>query len=243
MQNLNEVLNAFKQQTAKKENIIKTIPRNLTANKNGELVNVFEYVHKTGIQTMLRNEEPNYVIDKTNSNTIKSLFQYFTGNVEFCEQNNIDLNKGILLIGNVGSGKSLLMKVFKNYTANVLHCNSFRSYSSPEIIANVNMNGISYLNLFADNNDGYKAQPITAYIDDICSLESEQVNNYGTKIEVIERLITISYEKYTRYRKLTHFTSNIYPEKMLKFYNERVISRLIEMCNIITLESSDFRLK
>jgi DNA replication protein DnaC len=51
------------------------------------------------------------------------------------------------------------------------------------------------------------------------------------------------YLVYTKCRKLTHFTSNIYPAEIENLYGTRAASRLAEMCNIIELTGIDFRKK
>ena len=82
--------------------------------------------------------------------------------------------------------------------------------------------------------------PITCLIDDIAT-KSENITSYGTTYNVTEELISLRYNIYRTYRKLTHFTSNKYPNELSEIYDERIISRLSEMCNIIEIKGIDFR--
>jgi len=198
-----------------KETIIKTV--------HGAIDNT---QHKIGIVNLLHSFVENYEFDEINKEVIRKLFNYFIGDKLFCDENGINLNKGILLVGGVGTGKSLLMQVFKLYTSKINRANSFQSFTASEIVDKVNILGVESLEPFNSQ--------MTCYIDDIGS-QNEMVKNYGTDISVIEQLISIRYNMYSRYRKLTHFSTNVYPCDMGKLYDVRVIDRLIEMCNVIEL--------
>ncbi len=167
---------------------------------------------------------------------------YFTGSKEFvlCANDlgviEPSLNKGLMIIGGVGTGKSLLFNVFKKYTGEILRTNSFRSYTSISIIDDVNVNGVEHLELFNENY-GY---PITCYIDDIAS-KNETVKHYGTEYNVIEQLLSIRYNAYSRRKKLTHISTNKYPSELEGVYETRIIDRMKEMFNMIELNGKSFR--
>lgn len=212
------------------ENIIKTV----------ELTDKNENLLKNGILNILK-----YKIGKTPEINdkfkliLRKIFVYFIGNISECAEFNLDLNKGLFFCGDVGVGKTRLFDVFHEIT-NFLQINQFKQFFATEIIDNVAVNGLPMLNLFAENYQDNRAMPITCYIDDIASFD-ENVNNFGTKISVIERLISMRYNVFIRYRKLTHFSSNLYPKELAKVYDDRIIDRLKEMCNIIDLSGKSFR--
>lgn len=191
--------------------------------------------HKTRLLLSLKNISK-FIIDDENRDVINKLYNYFTGNEKYCVENNISLGKGIMLVGTVGSGKSILMRGLKQYTSTVLHYNSYQIHLSSEIIDNVNVQGVNYLIRFGDA----VGKPITCYIDDICS-KNEIVKNYGTEIKVIEQLVSIRYNIYQKYSLLTHFSTNVYPENMKDYYDNRTIDRLKEMCNVIELKGESRR--
>lgn len=212
-----------------KNNIIKTI----------FIPNYDIEIHKRRLAIIFNSLVTDYKFDENNKNILNILFNYFIGNKEFCEQNNIDLCKGILLCGGVGTGKSIIMQAFKKYTG-MNKINSFQYHTAIDIIDNVNISGVNYLEKFNNNFSGNKPNPITCYIDDI-ACKNEVVKNYGTEISVIEQLISIRYNIFARFRKLTHFSTNIIPAGLKEFYDERIIDRLREMCNIITLPGESRR--
>lgn len=188
--------------------------------------------HSIGIQNIAKSFEPDFVINEANKEVLKQLLLYFSGSNYF----NGSLKKGIMLIGAVGTGKSLLFQVFKKYTAEILRINSFQYHTGQDIVDNVSIKGVEYLELY---NHNY-GNPITCYIDDIAS-RNEVIKYYGTDVNVMEQLLSIRYNIYSKYKKLTHITSNKYPEDFKKIYEERVIDRMKEMFNIIELNGNSFR--
>jgi len=203
-------------------------------------IDVNQNRHKIGLINILRSKVENYTIDAANKDVLNTLFNYFIGDKLFCTENNIDLNKGILLCGGVGTGKSIIMHAFKDYACEINRMNGFQYYTAIDIIDSVNVSGVDYLEKFSYNFTGNIANPITCYIDDIAS-KNEIVKNYGTEISVIEQLISIRYNIYSRYRKLTHFSSNIYPANFKDYYDLRIVDRIKEMCNVISLPGESRR--
>lgn len=188
--------------------------------------------HAAGVVNIAKSIQPNFEITEENQFVLKELLLYFSGNKNF----NGSLNKGLFLVGPVGTGKSLFMNVFKKYTSEILKANSFRVYQTSNIIDSVNISGAEYLELFNDNYNN----PITCYIDDISS-QNEEVKHFGTSYNVIEQLLSIRYYVYSRYKKLTHISTNKYPKEMVKIYDKRIVDRMREMFNIIELKGKSFR--
>jgi DNA replication protein DnaC len=188
--------------------------------------------HSSGVLNIAKSIEPDFLIDETNKDVLKQLLLYFTGSDEF----DGSLKKGIMLIGGVGTGKSLLFRIFKEYTSQIIRINSFQYHTSQEIIDNVNVKGVEYMDVFNHNYDN----PITCYIDDIAS-RNEVIKYYGTEVNVMEQLLSIRYNVFSRYRKLTHVTSNKYPSDFKDLYDNRIVDRMKEMFNIIELTGKSFR--
>jgi len=199
-------------------------------------VNIEWQKHSNIIRQIGVHFEPKFVIDEFNKIAFKELLLYFTGNEEFSG----DLNKGILLIGEIGTGKSLIFKIFKYYTMNIIRTNSFQMHSSIDIVDNVNTYGSEYLQQYSHNLDGSKPHPIRCYIDDLATVH-EKIMHYGTEMNVIEQLISLRYNIFEKYGTLTHSSSNIYPSEMKDRYDMRIIDRMKEMFNIIELTGNSRR--
>ena len=215
---MNDILEIFKGNFVERDTIIKPVSINVE-------------MHKIGFTNILKHLVPDFVIDENNREIIAKLFNYFIGNLEFCQNNDLDLNKGLLLYGGVGTGKTIILEAFRLYTGNIIHRNSFQIHYSSDVIDSINVNGVSEFDKYALS---------TYCIDDICS-KNETVKNYGTEINTIEQLIGIRYNVYQKIRKLTHFSTNIYPSEMHNYYDQRIIDRLAEMCNLIELPGKSRR--
>ena len=202
--------------------------------------------HTNGISNIARSIEPNFEYTEDNKKIFKLFLLYFSGNILFEDNCKIltgtkgSLSKGLLLIGSVGVGKTLIFNIFKEYTA-MLKNNSFQFHNAIDIIDNVNITGVEYLEKFSDNYIVENMpKPITMYIDDIGS-KNEEVNHYGSKSNVIEDLLSIRYNVFSKYNKLTHSSTNLYSEGLKENYDARIIDRIKEMFNIIELKGESFR--
>ena len=187
-------------------------------------------------------KDSGFKITDNNRGVLKLLLLYFTGNKDFetyCKQITGmpgSLDKGIMLNGGVGAGKTLLFDIFKHYTKYILSTNSFQQFTCLEIIDNTNISGPAYLEQFSFR-DG---KPITCYFDDIAS-KNETIKHYGTEMNVIEQLLSLRYNVYQRHGTLTHCTSNKFGKELMDLYDKRVVDRIKEMFNIIELSGKSFR--
>ncbi len=195
--------------------------------------------------------EKNFVFNQNNKIIYKILLKYFTGDKSFELMNfpvmiqKGSLKKGIFLAGNVGSGKSLIIKnIFKDYTQNRLYLNSYNIFDYRDIKLEYEQYGAAALEKFTNkisNSGGIRRnQTQVILIDDFLATGAEVVY-YGNKINLADELVQIRYEVYKRSGRLTHFTTNIFPAQMQEFLDERSLSRLSEMCNAIVFKDKDWR--
>ena len=233
------ILNTYISEIAKKnEAILKSISINFK-----EHAMLIEYIAKTF--------EPNFKFTDKNKVFYHLLLLYFAGNPEFdsflkkVTGKDGSRGKGLLVVGNVGSGKTFsLTKVFKEYTSKVLRTNSFQNHDFYSIKRDYELIGAEALTKYGyipQNKNGNSKNPTrVVLIDDFLSTKST-ASHYGNKTDIADLLITLRYDAYKRGRKLTHFTMNLYPNELDEILDARTISRLQEMCNIIALEDCDWR--
>lgn len=202
--------------------------------------------HSKGILTIAKGLIGSYEINDNNKQILSLLLMYFTGDDRFCDslkkltETDGSLDKGLMLVGGVGTGKSLLFDIFHKYTRDAIRVNSFQKYSAMDIVDTVNVSGVGYMELFNHNIVDKIARPIRCYIDDIAS-KNENIKHFGTELSVIEQLLSIRYNVFERYGTLTHVSSNKYPMEMLEMYDSRIVDRMKTMFNIIPLEGNSFR--
>jgi len=230
-------------------NILEIIEKDKTLNDKSiiipQKINIdehFEIIKKIALYL-----QPKYIFTEETSEILRILLLYFSGQKEGANNKNescgklISLSKGIFLVGGVGVGKSLIFEIFKIYTTQVLKKNGFQYHSANSIIDFLNIDGKVYYNLFKENRqDENTIKPITCYIDDIAS-KNEIVKHFGTEYNAIQELISIRYEVFIRHKKLTHLSTNIFPQQLKEIYGSRVIDRMREMFNIIELKGESFR--
>ncbi len=193
-----------------------------------------------GLLNIMQYKIPNkLIINESNKKILLILLAYFTGDFEMIEKYNIDKNKGLYLCGDYGTGKTLIFSALYDFTSFV-GINKFKFYSSIDIITETSKNGVETIEKFQKNFSEGKTNAFHCYIDDIASV-NEKINHFGNQYNIMELLILSRYEAYTKYRKLTFFSSNLYPKQLKQTYNERIIERLREMCNIIELTGKTLR--
>lgn len=180
-----------------------------------------------------------FLIDQYNEQLLNQLALYFTNNKEF-EKAGYSLTKGILIMGNVGSGKTELMKFFQK---NKKCCFTIKSANDIS----------SDFSLYKNEIDDVYSTPIEKPINDpdvffqreigYCfdDLGTEEVkNDYGNKKNVMSDVLMAIYSK-KNFSKF-HITTNLMSKEEIEAkYGTRVNSRLREMFNVFALEGPDRR--
>lgn len=150
--------------------------------------------------------------------------------------------KGIILSGCTGCGKTTLFKLFNfNYH---WPCDRPEGSLSHKNTVLFSWNSCRYIAMkYTDKqNGGINALreyfgPQAAFFDD---LGAENIaSHFGTKVDVMGEIIQ---SRYDCKGALTFFTTNLTYEQIQQTYNERVASRLAEMCNWLDMGiNEDYR--
>lgn len=184
----------------------------------------------------------NFKITEGDKQLYNDIFQWCIMNPE----GRLDINKGLLLWGNIGVGKTTILKIVKEFCripgirppksiGNELGRGkpySFGIKSVHDIVSDYQEKASS-LNFYA--NCAYLA------IDDV-GAETKEVNRYGTVKNVIDELIQRRYDKFCADREFTtHLTANISPEQFKTHYSLRTADRCSEMFNSVEIRGSSWR--
>lgn len=161
--------------------------------------------------------DQSFIVDKDNTTVINQLYLYLVGSKDF----DGNLNNGIILIGKIGSGKTLLMHIFSGIVYECLELN-LKFVHSKDIESIVAEKGIVH----------FDHRPII--IDDI-GKEQEQIKDFGTIRKPFEDLIAYRYGKHN----ITFGTSNLTLTDMP--YSHHTKDRLKEICNIVELPGNSRR--
>ncbi len=155
------------------------------------------------------------------------LCNYFIREKAYCQKEGIDPNKGILLSGPVGCGKTSLMKLLRHLVP--LH----RPY---EVIPCRNVT-------FSFNHLGYKTieefGDSRFYCFDDMGIEPLG-RHYGTDCNVMGEILLSRYELFlqTKTKIKTHATTNLNAEELEERYGNRVRSRMRKLFNLIAFDNN-----
>lgn len=173
----------------------------------------------------------NFKLYKEDKDVILQLYAYFTGDIALCKHYEIDLRKGLFLSGKTGVGKTVHMKLvrqfmsyrerFKMKTCQALSLEYMDTGS--QVITQYGRNYVEYIDHNTINQ---------SYCFDDLGTEDE-VKHFGTQTNVMGQIILMRYELFQNRQVHTHFTSNLTAPQIEKYYGDRVRSRLREMCNWI----------
>lgn len=175
-----------------------------------------------------RNQDRNFVIDNNNEPVIKQLYYFATSDPSFAG----DLNRGILLQGKYGCGKTVLMETYS-----LLHNHIVRKFSlnyplllfikAVELQEQIRKHSV---NMFV-------RKPL---IIDEFGRESKTVQDYGNISRPLSELLSLRSDAGT----LTHGTTNFILNTLSsdEFYGGMIGDRLKAMFNFITLHGESRRI-
>lgn len=209
----------------------------------------FETIEKKRIVAIAEKLYPNYKFDADNRNVFAALFEYFNKDTHFNKRSQsgykYSLDKGILLIGNIGSGKTAIMNIFLEYMRGKE--GNFIMISAKELEREYATNGFNNIKQFYNNpttniRGGTENSPKNICVDDI-GTEIGDASHYGTKQNIVRELLYERNDYMNHYDVVTHATTNCKLGQLQKLYGDILYSRFNEMFNYVKVTSEDRRIK
>jgi hypothetical protein len=141
----------------------------------------------------------------------------------------LDLEKGIMLTGPVGCGKTSLMNLLRYLLPlDFRH----RLHTCREISFEYSRDGHTAIHRYTKGSFSAKRfDPIIYCFDDL-GLENE-THHYGNSCSVMAEILLSRYDYYHSFGMLTHLTTNLNSLEIEKQYGVRVRSRLRDMFNLV----------
>ncbi|GAA3657432.1 ATPase [Flavivirga jejuensis] len=161
---------------------------------------------------------------------IFKLCNYFIKDEANCKRLDIDINKGILLSGPVGCGKTSLMKLLR-YT--VPHQKPYKMIPARNIVFGFNHIGYKTIEDYGDGQyfcfDDLGVEPIGRH--------------YGKDCNVMGEILLSRYDLFLENKIKTHATTNLNAQELEERYGNRVRSRMRQLFNLVAFdkESGDKR--
>tara|TARA_R110002051_G_scaffold161672_1_gene233251 strand:- start:7439 stop:8101 length:663 start_codon:yes stop_codon:yes gene_type:complete len=148
---------------------------------------------------------------------------YFIRDFETCSKLKIDPDKGILLSGPVGCGKTSLMKLLPFI---VPHQNKHSVIAARNITFNFNKSGFKIIEDYGNN--GF-------YCFDDLGVETTG-RHFGKDCNVMGEILLSRYDLFLKRNIKTHATTNLNAQELENRYGNRVRSRMRQLFNLIAFD-------
>jgi DNA replication protein DnaC len=183
---------------------------------------------------------PNFNLDDpTRFEVYRKIYHRFVQNLlsDYCESKR---QRGILLIGPKGVGKSICMKVFAKLSKDTNR--RFKTVTALKL-KDLVVDKAPLLEIKEEYGDGCMSD---LYIDDLGVGASDQ-NAFGNVVNIISELIFDRANLFVNERRLTHFSTNLATKQpgndntIEKLYGDRSWDRIKEMCDVIVWPGESLR--
>lgn len=196
-----------------------------------------EELDKELLKTPVAEGKP-FAIDDQNRDIVRLLCYYFTSDPRF-EAEGYSLQKGLLLQGPVGVGKSLLMHLLQqnqHQSYRVVSAldivNQYTQQGKDEKRTGANVLAVYFGNLPAAlGSNPFGHRQVGFCFDDV-GIEETRAMNFGTVKNCMEEILWKRYE--ARLFTSTHITTNLGAAELRDLYGPRIYDRMREMFNQIT---------
>lgn len=168
------------------------------------------------------------------------LYLYFSKS----EKSKWDINKGLIITGDVGVGKSISFRVMNSIFGST---DPFYRVPCRHIAVEFSEKGAKAIKKYG--SESYerttfggmnRSKPITWYFDDL-GLEENNVKNYGNNSNVMAEIFLDRYDGFVEHGMKTFATTNLDIKAIEERYGMRVRDRIREMFNWITLRGDTKR--
>lgn len=164
-------------------------------------------------------------IYKADEKILFLLSNYFIRDTENCRKHKIDPDKGILISGPVGCGKTSLMRLLKNI---VPHQRQYEVIPARNIVFGFNHLGFKTIEDYGNAGffcfDDLGAEPTGRY--------------FGKDCNVMGELLLSRHELFLQAKIKTHATTNLIADEIEERYGSRVRSRMRQMFNLINFDKN-----
>ena len=171
---------------------------------------------------------PDFKSNDRNREILNNLYYYVHG------EGPLDPKKGILFLGNVGTGKSTLMKILAEYQR--LFGRGYMCVNCSLLSAQYSTYGVEALNESTWNEGNRGVRPVERGFDEL-GRETLPARYYGNELNVMQHVLQIRYDLKVK----THATTNLEVEEIEKKYGNHIFDRCFEMFNFIEVNGESFR--
>jgi DNA replication protein DnaC len=191
-----------------------------------DLQKCFNYIELQGKQTYGQS----FKIHHDDKPTIYKLLIYAIRDKENAFKLGLDLNKGILLSGPVGCGKTSIMHLIKPFA----HAKyDYKIKTTREVSFEFAKHGFEALQPYTQKSN--QQQRLTGYCFDDLGAE-QQIKHFGNDCNVMAEILISRYDQFIENKTVTHITTNLSASEIENLYGNRLRSRFRQMFNLIAFD-------
>ena len=174
-----------------------------------------------------------------NKQIIENLLKYYIHSSDSI----YDIEKGILLAGFSGGGKSQLMEYLRELCFYLKLPKIFLITSSLEISQSYSNSGFKDLDKYSYNNTinsyGDSVKIPKNYCFDNIGREPNEVVHFGAKARPMEAIIMKRHDLFKKEHIFTSFVTDLDGSGLKKYYDESIYSKMKSMMNFVSLAGDD----
>lgn len=177
---------------------------------------------------------PTFQVDDHIKPLMNELFFYANGEVS--PQLKLDPNKGILLWGSIGTGKSTIIKILGEVLRPV--GGGYKTVNCSYLANQFAATGLEAVNSSTYNESDRGVNPVDRAFDEL-GREPIPAKHFGNELNIMQYVFQCRYELRSTIK--THATTNINPKAIGSLYGDYIADRMSEMFNIIELKGKSRR--
>lgn len=172
-----------------------------------------------------------FKIHEEDKENITKLLCYFLKDKHNASRLGINLQKGILLTGPIGVGKSSLMNLMRFYEPAQTR---FIFKSCRDVSFEFIKDGYDTIHKYS-NRSFKNHEPITYCFDDLGT--ENNLKFYGNECNIMAEILLSRYDLFVSRKLITHLTTNLSASEIEAAYGNRIRSRMREMFNLISYQN------
>lgn len=190
------------------------------------------YNYSDALQTVImRGKElygPKFQLFEEDRATVLKLLCWFLQDEALAPEEGLNLDKGILLTGPVGCGKSAIMKIICSICTPSW---MFVIKPAPQISLEFAKEGYEVIDRYTIKSITLYKAPRTICFDDLgCETN---IPYYGVTFNTLAEILPIRYDLFVEHKMLTHITTNLNSAELEARYGVRLRSRMSHMFNLV----------
>lgn len=228
--------------------LLRKCQRTIQSDSNFDLTDEDEYKNHANMlitiaNIMLQREGRTFEVDDHNKDVLRFLLLYFNGSKDaekVFPNEEYKLRNNLLLIGESGVGKTLLMQVFSEYLRLTESEKAFENISATQVMNYYKMH--SHIDKYTYNEaaGGLEGKPFAVCLNDL-GLGTETAKSFGTSLtQITDEFLFARYEIFQQRGVNYHITSNLSVSELKSRFDSRLVDRF-RCFNVLELHGASRR--